>query len=411
MTNPTAADPAALRVLFLTHAFPRWPGDAAGSFILRLALALRRESIAVSVLTPHAANLPAREAVDGIPVVRFRYAPDALETLAYTGTMAEQVRDSWSARAALGSFFGAGFWRALREVRRLAPDVLHAHWWFPSGAIGAAINALTSLPVVTTMHGSDVRLARSIKAARPALGWVLRSSRTSTTVSQWLSQEVHALAPKGPSPLVAPMPAATDLFFPADVPRDGGILFVGRLNAQKGIELLLPAFAAMRNSPTLDIVGAGPDEVSLRAMASSLGVAERVRWHGMLPQHELPAVYRRAAALVVPSRDEGLGLVAVEALLCETPVIAFDSGGLRDIVKNGATGILVKDFTPATLAQSIDGLLGDPARAAALGKAGRHAALQHFAPEAVARNYARIYRGAIAACAENGFTVEPSHSR
>jgi glycosyltransferase involved in cell wall biosynthesis len=395
MTNPTAAEREGLRVLFLTHAFPRWPGDAAGSFILRLARGLRNERVDVTVLTPHAPDLPLRDTIDGIRVVRFRYAPASLETLAYTGTMAEQVRSSWLARGALASLLGAGLWRVVLERYGAAPAILHAHWWFPSGTIGASISALTSLPLVTTMHGSDVRLARTIKAARRGLGWVLGRSRVSTTVSRWLATEAHALAPSRAAPLVAPMPAATELFFPRGGRSPTNLLYVGRLNAQKGIELLLQAVARARCRATLDVVGDGPDSESLRALSSSLGIADRVVWRGTLPQPDLPPLYRSAAALVVPSRDEGLGLVAVEALLCETPVIAFDSGGLRDIVQHEINGLLVKDFSAEALSFAIEQLLENPSRASDWGKAGRRSVLGVFAPEAVARNYARIYRGAL----------------
>jgi glycosyltransferase involved in cell wall biosynthesis len=396
MTSAIAGDPAVLRVLFLTHAFPRWSGDAAGSFLLRLARALQDQQIAVTVLAPHAAGLAANEALEGVPVIRFRYAPMPLETLAYTGTMVEQVRDRWSARAALASMLGTGFWRAFREQRRLDARLVHAHWWFPAGVLAAAISRITALPVVTTMHGSDVRLARSTSGARTALGWVMRGSRATTTVSRWLADEVHELAPALPAPLLSPMPAATDLFFPGDVRDQSRLLFVGRLNAQKGIQLLLRAVTEMRGQRTLDVVGDGPDSEALRALAASLGITDRVVWHGTLPQDRLPPLYRRAAALVVPSRDEGLGLVAVEAQLCETPVVAFASGGLRDVVDDGTTGVLVKEFTAGALARAVDELLESLPRARELGKAGRRAALAVFAPDAVARSYAAIYRNAVA---------------
>lgn len=205
------------------------------------------------------------------------------------------------------------------------------------------------------------------------------------------------MTPDLPPPRVSPMPAATELFTPGGARAADRLLFVGRLNAQKGIELLLRALAAMRTRPQLDVVGDGPDAESMRALASSLGIADLVTWHGALPQTALPDPYRRAAALVVPSRDEGLGLVAVEAQLCETPVIAFDSGGLRDIIEHGATGILVRDFSADALARATDELLGSPDHAAALGAAGRRAALAVFSPDAVARSYDAIYRAAVGA--------------
>jgi glycosyltransferase involved in cell wall biosynthesis len=408
MTSARPADPAALSVLFLTHAFPRWSGDAAGSFILRLARALGERNVRVAVLTPHAAGLPRHEQIDGIDVIRFRYAPASFETLAYTGTMAEQVRSSWQARVALVSLLGAGFGRALREQLRLRPALLHAHWWFPSGVLGAAMKRLSPLPLVTTMHGSDVRLARSTKAARSTFRWVIGSSDASTSVSRWLSEQAHTIAPAGRPPIVAPMPAATSLFTPGPGRERNRLLYVGRLNAQKGVELLLRALALLQHQATLDIVGDGADAESLHRLALSLGIAERIVWHGALPQDKLVPFYRRAAALVVPSRDEGLGLVAVEAQLCETPVVAFDSGGLSDIVEDGSTGVLVRDLDHAALAKAIDGLLDDPERGLVLAKAGRRAALRVFAPDAVASKYSAIYRDAITLHAASRTTPKAS---
>jgi glycosyltransferase involved in cell wall biosynthesis len=224
---------------------------------------------------------------------------------------------------------------------------------------------------------------------------VIGSSDATTSVSHWLAEQAHGIAPAQRVPAVAPMPAATDLFSPGPGRERDRLLYVGRLNAQKGIELLLRALAEMRRSVRLDVIGDGADAELLRSLAASLGVADRTTWHGALPQDHLAPFYRRAAALVVPSREEGLGLVAVEAQLCETPVVAFDSGGLRDIVENQATGILVKDFESQALATAIDDLLDKPERANELGKAGRRAALRVFAPDAVARSYASIYRDAI----------------
>jgi glycosyltransferase involved in cell wall biosynthesis len=121
-----------------------------------------------------------------------------------------------------------------------------------------------------------------------------------------------------------------------------------------------------------------------------------VRWHGIQPQNKLVEFYRSAAAVVVPSADEGLGLVAVEAMLCETPVVAFESGGLPDVVQHERTGLLVSERSPDTLANAVTELLARDDGGRALGEAGRMHALATFAPESVARRYVDIYRSAIA---------------
>jgi glycosyltransferase involved in cell wall biosynthesis len=170
------------------------------------------------------------------------------------------------------------------------------------------------------------------------------------------------------------------------------LLFVGRLNAQKGIEHLVAALPLVRNPVALDVVGDRPERARLQQFARDAGVAERITWHGSLPQTALAPFYRGAAALVVPSIDEGLGLVAVEAQLCGTPVIASESGGLPDIVRHDQTGILVPPAEPAALASAVDSLLARPDKGASLGEAGRMHALATFAPESVARRYATLYR-------------------
>ncbi|HVX38960.1 MAG TPA: glycosyltransferase [Gemmatimonadaceae bacterium] len=386
-----------MKVLFLTHSFPRHSGDAAGSFVLRLAMALRTEGIDTSVVAPSAPDLSGRESLDGIEVDRFHYAPRRFETLAYTGTMAEQVKSSWGAKVTMLGFLGAEFRASVHARRTFQPDVVHAHWWFPNGLVGTWLSRMANKPLVTTLHGTDVRLARAVAFARPGFRHVMQHSAAVTAVSRWLAAEAQEIV-SAPAPTVAPMPVAVELFTPGGSREHKRLLFVGRLNKQKGIEVLLHALSRIPDdSVKLDIVGDGEDREALRELARALGIGERVEWHGALPQQALAEYYRRAAALVVPSVGEGLGLVAVEAQLCETPVVAFESGGLPDIVQHDRTGILVPEVDAGALAAAIVSLLERDDRGAALGAAGRLHALATFAPESVARRYADIYRAAIAA--------------
>jgi glycosyltransferase involved in cell wall biosynthesis len=386
-----------MNVLFLTHSFPRSEGDASGSFILRLAVALRAENVNVRVVAPAGAGLPASEEMEGVSVERFRYAPRRFEKLAYTGNMANDVASSWTARLALVGFLGSDFVHSVRARRSFEPALVHAHWWFPNGVVGTWVSGLARIPLVTTLHGTDVRLARKVGVAKPLFGHVLKHSAAVTTVSKWLKDETEALVP-GVHPTVAPMPVATNLFGPGSS-RDGQrLLFVGRLNDQKGADHLVHALATMKTAAaSLDIVGDGPNRETLKQLAQQLGVASRIRWHGQLSQSELPPLYQRAAAVVIPSVDEGLGLVAVEALLCETPVVAFDSGGLRDVIQHEKTGLLVKPGDRAALAGALDDLLARDGRGSQLGRAGRLYALSAFAPESAARRYAEIYRRVLGA--------------
>jgi glycosyltransferase involved in cell wall biosynthesis len=194
-----------VRVLHVTHNYPRHAGDAAGSFVARLVRAQRAAGHEVRVLAPHAAGLPVAETLDGVPITRFRYAPDAAETLAYTGTMAEQVRASFAGKARLVGMLRATAVATARARRDAPPTVIHAHWWFPVGLALTLPGARGDVPLVTTMHGSDVRLAQGA-LARALLQRVLRGSRGAAAVSRWLADEATRLG--GRRVAVAPMPVA-----------------------------------------------------------------------------------------------------------------------------------------------------------------------------------------------------------
>jgi glycosyltransferase involved in cell wall biosynthesis len=224
---------------------------------------------------------------------------------------------------------------------------------------------------------------------------VARRADAYTFVSRWLRDEAASLAAVH-EPEVAPMPVAVDRFRPPspDAPRDG-LLFVGRLNRQKGVADLLRAAAHQRRHVPVSIVGDGPDAPTLHHLAQTLGIADRIRWIRSVTPDELAELYRSAQALVVPSHGEGLGLVAVEAMLSETPVIAYASGGLVDVVQDGESGLLVAAGDHAALSAAMDRLCEDASLARALGSTARPRALATFGPDAVARRYRAVYDRAV----------------
>lgn len=387
--------PRALRVVALAHAFPRSADDPVGLFVAQLALALRAEGIETMVVAPSAAGLPARDEFMGIQVRRFRYAPESLETLAYTGTMGEQVRGSLGAKVAFAGLLLNGARAARAAAREFDADLLHAHWWIPGGLVGTMVGRSLGLPLLTTMHGTDVRMLSSSLGKRLYRS-VASRSHALTAVSSWLAASAMQVHPKPVT--VAPMPVRTEDFTPGPASRQPRLLFIGKLTPQKGLPALLEALAACRTSPQLEVVGAGRvDDRAIRERAEALGLGDRIRWMPILPQSELAKRYRDAYALVIPATDEGLGLTAVEAALSETPVIAFASGGLTDVVEHERTGLLVPTGDVAALAAAIDRVVEDPALARRLGTGGRTFALERFSAAAVAQRYAALYRAAVGA--------------
>ena len=152
----------------------------------------------------------------------------------------------------------------------------------------------------------------------------------------------------------APLPPAGFQRTPSSSPR---IFFAGRLDREKGADLLLRAFARWQDRPAsahLRIAGLGPLRASLESLAIRLGIADRVAFVGWLDQSELEEEYRHASALVVSSLwAETLGLVAIMAVLRGVPVIASEYGGLAEIIEPGVTGLLFPNGDEAALAERL----------------------------------------------------------
>jgi glycosyltransferase involved in cell wall biosynthesis len=379
----------ATRVLFVTHNYPRHVGDAAGVFLHRLALALQAGGVQVRVLAPSGTGLAPADTLEGVEIRRFRYAPAGMESLAYSGTMAEQVLGSLSGKGALLGLLTAGTMAVRRAIDEFEPQVIHAHWWFPAGLL--ALGADRDIPLVTTMHGSDVRLARKKSFVHPLFRRVMARSAAVTAVSSWLAGEARAMAPRTTIG-VAPMPVDVQTFGGESSPRiPGRFLFVGRLNAQKGLRDLLEALSWLPAGVTLDVVGDGEDAAALKARARELGLDARLTWHGALDHGALPPLYRRSQAVVMPSLHEGLGLVAVEAQLSRTPVIAYRSGGVPDVVDAQWGGRLVPPGDVRALADAMAAVHAAPDAVGGWGATARSVMLDRFSPTTVAQGYRGIY--------------------
>lgn len=384
---------SATRLLFVTHTYPRFTEDAAGSFLHRLAMALHAGGCEIRVLAPSGEGLPPASELDHIPVRRFRYAPKGMESLAFGGSLSEQVLGSLKGKGALAGLLAAGSVALSRAVDDFRPDIVHAHWWFPAGLL--ALAGAGDTPLVTTLHGSDLRLARRVKLVHPVVRRVFQRSDAVTAVSQWLAGEARAIVP-GANIAVIPSPADVGLFrggAHARVP--GRFLFVGRLAERDGVGGLLEALAWTDRNATLDLVGVGPDEQHLRRRADELGVSGRVQWLGKVPRKDMPMLYGRSSALIAWGTGPGQGSAAVESQLCRTPVIACRAGVLPEIVHSEWGGSLVTRGQSRDLAEAMRAMLAFPEAADGHGASARARMIDRFAPSSVAASYQALYRSVL----------------
>jgi phosphatidylinositol alpha-mannosyltransferase len=294
--------------------------------------------------------------------------------------------------------------RALARVRRAVArggyDLLHVHEPL-SPSVGLLAVATTSVPAVGTFHANLDR-SLALEAARPLLRRVYdrlagRIAVSASARDTWQRRfgGTMAVVPNG----VAPE------FFASPKPLDGWkqdsptVLFVGRLEPRKGLEYLVRAFLRLKPAfPRLRLLVVGRDDRGQQGKAMAM-VPPRLRpdlvFVGSVPQADLPSWYASADVFCAPSLGgESFGIVLAEAMAVGLPVVCSDIGGYRDVVRDGADGLLVPPRDPAALAAALAGLLDNPARLAAMGEAAA-AAARRYAWEVVAAQVTEVYRTAL----------------
>ncbi len=300
-------------------------------------------------------------------------------------------------------------------------DVLHANYWL-SGIAGHRLKHELDLPLVTTFHtlarvkaeGGDHEPAGRDRAELEVIGCA-DAICVSCTEEERQFRRLYG-DPRGRIEIVAPG-VEHALFAPGD--RRGArravglgdhpvLLFVGRLQPLKGAEVAIEALAALgREDAVLLIVGGasgrdGDHEVErIHGLVDRLGLHDRVRFVPPQQHHILSTYYRAADVVLVPSRSESFGLVALEAAACGTPVVASAVGGLLTIVDDGSTGFLVADRSPEQFAGYTAKLLDDPGLAAGFAERAARKGRQYtwsLAAARLRRVYADLSVGALVEC-------------
>ncbi|MFT4241104.1 MAG: glycosyltransferase [Acidovorax sp.] len=382
----------------MASTYPRWPGDHEPGFVHELAKRLVGQ-FHVIVLCPHAKGAAPAEMMDGVEVIRYRYAPAGLETLVNNGGIVTNLRNSRWKLLLVPGFVLLQAWHAWRLCRQRRIDVVHAHWLIPQGLIAA----LLGRSFVVTSHGADLYALRS-KPLQALKRFVLGKAQAATVVSSAMRDAVGQLGANVDRVSVVPM--GVDMagrFMPnGAVQRSRSeLLFVGRLVEKKGLRYLLDALPAVlqeRPDVTLTIAGFGPDEAPLKAQARLAGLEDSVRFLGAVAQKDLPDLYQRAALFVAPfikaesGDQEGLPVALMEAVACGCPALAGDVAGLQDIFGTQADACIVNPRDADALAHAILRQLRDPKQAVERSLSMRAAMRERLGWDHVAPRYAELLR-------------------
>lgn len=292
-----------------------------------------------------------------------------------------------------------------RRVRALAddiePDVIHASGlegaFLPRGRVRAMTTHHPDLPLwAPPSWASPWSRARYFRWNQVA--WLEREGLRKADVAFFVSASArgHAAARGyGTSrPRVVPNGVDSAVFYPApegkatDRPT---VVFAGRMDDQKGVDVLLRAASRLSPRPKLRLAGGGWKEAEYRRLAAELGLGERVEFLGHVPRTDLPGLLRSASVVVVPSRYENLPLSVLEGMACGVAVVASRVGGVPEMMDDGVEGTLVSPEDPKALGAALARLLGDPNLAARMGAAGRRRVLAEFTWDSVAARIEAAY--------------------
>jgi D-inositol-3-phosphate glycosyltransferase len=323
--------------------------------------------------------------------------------------------------------FAEGVLARLTNDVGAAADVLHANYWL-SAMAGHRLKHELDLPLVSTFHTlarvkaetGDLEPQRRVVAEAEVVG----CSDAILANSAAEAAQLERLYGADPARIEIVPPGVIHAFF-SPGPRQGAraalahldigdgpmLLFVGRIQPLKGLDVAVRALGALEDPrAVLVVVGGasgrdGRTEVErIDKLAASLGVGDRIRFTDPQPHHLLSTYYRAADVVLVPSRSESFGLVALEAAACGTPVVAAAVGGLRTLVEHGRTGFLVEGRDPQVFAAYAGQILTNPALGRELAEAGA-ARARNFTWSTAAARLRRIYADLTArspiACAAN----------
>jgi glycogen(starch) synthase len=363
-----------VRVLFWSDLF--WPYIGGSEiFAAKLLLALRERHEFVVVTRQDSPDLPLEDSYSGVPVYRLPF---------FTALAGSDVGRMIALRRQVAAL-----------KRNFAPDLIHIHNFGPSILFHLETNDVSPVPSLFTATleilpgtdtGPDTLMRRTLRAA----DWV-------TGVSSDTLAQVRAGAPETisrssvifngldlPEVLPEPLPTGTVR-----------LLCLGRLHAQKGFDLALSALAAIIDRFSrvrLTIAGDGPERPALERQASELKLTGVVDFVGWVSPDNVPELLNTATIVLMPSRRESFGLVALEAGLMARPVIATRVGGLPEVVAHEETGLLVQSENSRALAEALVFLLTHPRQAAQMGRAGRRRAQDIFSWEHCVDAYDALYR-------------------
>lgn len=369
-----------MRILMIATTYPRFSGDTAAPFIASIAEGIAALGHAVDMVVPFHPQLVAGVR-NGVELHSYHVPGDRRRPLwGYAQSMEADVKVKKSVLLITPFALASTLTAANRLLGRNPYDLIHAHWVLPNGLPAARLARKYRLPLVVSLHGSDMFVVRKNPLFAKVAASIFKQAAMVTACSPDLQELAQVLS----SPKVRVLEYGVDIDHFAPDPsvtrKPHSVFSVGRLVHKKGFFHLIEAFSTVRkyyDNSTLTIAGAGPLLDSLKAKCEALGIAGSVIFAGNVERGALPAHYNSSEVVTVPSvtdeagNRDGLPNVFLEALSCGCAVVASDIPGIANVIGEGQEAVLVPSGDVPALGAAIMELLHDPSRAQHLREAAR----------------------------------------
>lgn len=382
-----------MRVCLVTTAFPRWENDSLGTFIYEAAQALIRQGIIINVVAMHTPDAETHETRNGIEVNRPRYMwPESLEVLQkYKGGLPIFWSKELLARLIILPFMIAHTLGIAWHTRKA--DLIHAHWSLSALCVWLS-RPFHRKPFVVTVQGSDIYQGAKIPLIKLITRLALNQADYVLALSHSLAVETRAMGITSPI-LIMPNGVNTSEFVPDASQRQPIILFVGSLITRKGVNFLIMAMSTILETyPNyqLVIVGDGPLRNELERLVSKLNLTNNVEFVGDLSPKDVRVLMQKSQVFVLPSIEEGQGVVILEALACGLPCVGSAVGGIPEMIRPDLTGVLVPPGDAVSIASGIDYILSNPSRWQRMSSNARRIAVAEYDWDKIAQRLVSIYR-------------------
>jgi glycosyltransferase involved in cell wall biosynthesis len=370
-----------MRILVLVHEFPP-VGGGGGRVAEDICSKLAKRGHEVRVLTTHITGLAYEEERNGMQIVRF----GSLRRQAYRASF-----------LSMAIYVLAGLWAGRRLIGSFKPDVIHAHFAVPAGALARMLSRMTGIPYVLTIHLGDVpggvpeKTDEWFRWIYPFTPDIWRNASGIVAVSEFTRQ----LALKKYKHEIQVVPNGADLnalmpnqIVPNDPPR---IVFAGRFMEQKNPLQFVHTLNELKELNWQSVmIGDGPLMHDVKCAIEDYGLADRFHLTGWLDPQDVLNWFGKSDILFMPSRSEGLPVVGVQALAKGLAIVASRVGGFVDLVDDDSNGYLVQESESAKFSSLLSSLLSDPQRLLSFRTASLEKA-KLFELEQIVKEYERIF--------------------